>query len=236
MVISRFHKLIFAKLVICTHRSPREHFFLGCRLRACAVGVVGLCVASILLTKSEVFSAQVVDHRSDLIAVGLALVRNRTEVKLLLRGLKATIIFCNEICATISINSFLALVLAISLATHRVEGDLVVSIVEVGCFSHHEARLCQLLPLFVAQLFRDNLLEAWVFMNQSTVRLVHGADRGVHGALILDRSARDLLTKILHLLLVFVALNIVHGRRTECIFVDCIEGVWALTENPALTA
>ena len=67
--------------------------------------------------------SQVIDHVRHLAAIGEALVRDCCEIEFFLRRLKTTTL-CDEVSASIIVNSCLSLVLAVSLSAHWIEVGL----------------------------------------------------------------------------------------------------------------
>jgi hypothetical protein len=84
----------------------------------------------VFLSKLEVFASQVINHRFDLTLVSHTFVGNTREIELFLWRLK-TASLPNEVGASIIIDSDFPLILAISLGSHRVEGTLLSSTVEL---------------------------------------------------------------------------------------------------------
>ena len=172
---------------------------------------------------------EVINHSRHLLVISLTFVRNGSELKAFLRGLEPTIRLRDEVSAPIIVNSHLALVLTVSLATHWVKGTLVSGGVEVRRPSKIEVGLGELLSLSIAGALIHNLHLAKVTVHNCTVCFVHGAIEGVGGALIFDRRARNLLLKLSDSLSILASQGWVDRGRAEGISVAGIVSVGALS-------
>ena len=94
-------------------------------------------------------STEVIDHSSDLLSICLALVRDYTKLELFLRRLKATIRLRDKVRSSVIVNSYFALILAVCLSSHRIEGILVRCIVSIWRSTKIKVSLSELSPLSI---------------------------------------------------------------------------------------
>ena len=117
------------------------------------------------------FAFQIFNHRGHLAVVVAALVWNGGEVKLFRLRFETSIILADKVGASVVVNGYLPLVLAVSLTTHRVESVLGRGAVVWRLLSHGEVSFCQLVPLGFHGSFIDRLNIAEAFMDNRVISL-----------------------------------------------------------------